>query len=258
MYQMEKAPFRPTQYAEHQLVTAILDGTYPPGTSLPGERSLAEQMNVTRQTVRELLQRLAGDRWITIQHGRPTIINDYWNEGGLGILKTLVNFTEYLPPAFVSHLLQARAVFLPACAKAAISNQTGQFLDYLSKARELDDSPMKYAVFDWRLQSMMAKLSGNMIYPLILNDFAPVFKALGGSYFTLQEGRSASSAYYTRLIQAIQNRSWPTHLIGLGFITSIIMIFGLTGNSSLGFVILYPVWCIWLGWHILKSRQAEN
>lgn len=59
-------------------------------------------------------------------------------------------------------------------------------------------------------------------------------------------------------IQAIQNRSWPTHLIGLGFITSIIMIFGLTGNSSLGFVILYPVWCIWLGWHILKSRQAEN
>ena len=205
MYQMEKLPFRPTQYAEHQLVTAILNGTYPPGTFLPGERALAEKMNVTRQTVRELLQRLAGDRWITIQHGKPTIVNDYWTEGGLGILKTLVNFTEYLPPTFVSHLLQARAVFLPACAKSALPNQADEFLAHLEKARRLSESPLDFAVFDWRLQSMMAKRSGNMIYPLILNDFAPVFKALGGSYFTLQEGRTASSAYYARLIQAIKN-----------------------------------------------------
>ena len=205
MYQLENIPFRPTQYAEHQLVTSILDGTYPPGTSLPSERALATRMNVTRQTVRELLQRLAGDRWITIQHGKPTTVNDYWSEGGLGILKTLVNFTEYLPPAFVSHLLQARAVFLPACAKTAVSNQADKILDHLQEAQGLAESAVDYAAFDWRLQSMMAKLSGNMIYPLILNDFAPVFKALGGSYFTLQEGRTASSAYYDRLIQAIQN-----------------------------------------------------
>jgi GntR family negative regulator for fad regulon and positive regulator of fabA len=66
---------------------------------------------------------------------------------------------------------------------------------------------MDYAAFDWRLQSMMAKRSGNMIYPLILNDFAPVFKALGGSYFMLEEGRTASSGYYARLIQAIHHKS---------------------------------------------------
>jgi hypothetical protein len=54
-------------------------------------------------------------------------------------------------------------------------------------------------------------------------------------------------------VQAMQNRSWPMYLIGLGFLTSIIMIFGLAGNSPLGFVILDPIWCILTGRNILRS-----
>lgn len=204
MFDSEKTLLKPTQYAAHQLVTSILDGTYPPGTFLPGERALADQMNVTRQTVRELLQRLAGDRWITIRHGKPTVVNDYWTEGGLGILKTLVHFTEYLPSTFVSHLLQARSVFLPACAGPAVRDHAKAFLAHLKEAPEPTASALEYAAFDWHLQSMMARQSGNMIYPLILNDFAPVFKALGGSYFTLEKGRAASAEYYIKLRQAIE------------------------------------------------------
>ena len=64
---------RPTQYAEKVLVTAILDGTYPTGTSLPNERNLAEQIGITRPTLRETLQRLAGEGWIKIHHGKPTL-----------------------------------------------------------------------------------------------------------------------------------------------------------------------------------------
>lgn len=60
-------------------------------------------------------------------------------------------------------------------------------------------------------------------------------------------------------IQAFQAKSWPMYLIGLGFIVGIIMIFGLAGNSPLGFVILYPIWCIWLGFHMRKlDKYKEN
>jgi hypothetical protein len=55
------------------------------------------------------------------------------------------------------------------------------------------------------------------------------------------------------VVQAAQSKAWPNRLTGLGFITGIIMIFGFAGNSPLGFVFLYPIWCIWLGQHILKS-----
>ncbi|MEW6076286.1 MAG: fatty acid metabolism transcriptional regulator FadR [Thermodesulfobacteriota bacterium] len=207
MVQTEKTIFRPAQFAEHRLVTAILDETYPPGSSLPAERVLAEQLNVTRQTLREVLQRLAGDRWITIQHGKPTVVNHYWREGGLGILKTLVNFTDYLPGEFIAHLLQARAVFMPACAGTAIRNHADQFLKHLETAETLGQSPADYSVFDWELQSLMAKFSDNMISPLILNDFAPVFRALGERYFTLPEGRAASAGYYRKLDRAIRRKT---------------------------------------------------
>ena len=61
-------------------------------------------------------------------------------------------------------------------------------------------------------------------------------------------------------VQAIQNRSWAMHLIGMGFFTGAVMILGLAGNSPMGFVILYPVWCFWLGRNILSivDRQSSN
>ena len=40
-------------------------------THLPSERDLADKIGVTRTTLREVLQRLARDGWLTIQHGKP-------------------------------------------------------------------------------------------------------------------------------------------------------------------------------------------
>ena len=60
-------PLRPTQYAEHILVTSILNGTYPAGAVLPGERDMANALGITRPTLRETLQRLAGEGWVQIR-----------------------------------------------------------------------------------------------------------------------------------------------------------------------------------------------
>jgi hypothetical protein len=57
--------------------------------------------------------------------------------------------------------------------------------------------------------------------------------------------------------QALQDKAWPNPLIGLGFFTGIIMTLGLAGDSPLGFVFLYPIWCIWLGRYILRSVKKE-
>jgi len=60
-------------------------------------------------------------------------------------------------------------------------------------------------------------------------------------------------------LQAIQSKSWPVHLIGLGFATGIFMAIGLIGSpAALGFVFLYPIWCILLGRRILKNERKGN
>lgn len=52
--------------------------------------------------------------------------------------------------------------------------------------------------------------------------------------------------------QAMRIKSWPEYLIGLGFFTGIIM------QAPLGFGILYPIWCIWLGRRILRETRKQD
>jgi hypothetical protein len=59
--------------------------------------------------------------------------------------------------------------------------------------------------------------------------------------------------------QAIQTKAWPTHIIGLGFFTGILMMIGLLGSpAALGFVFLYPIWCILLGVNIRSLDKDEE
>jgi hypothetical protein len=57
--------------------------------------------------------------------------------------------------------------------------------------------------------------------------------------------------------QALQDRAWPNPLIGLGLFTGIIMTLGLAGDSPVGFLFLYPIWCIWLGRHIMRGVNGQ-
>ena len=197
-------PFHPAKYAEYKLVTSILDGTYPPGSSFPNERSFAEQIGVTRPTLRETLQRIAVEGWITIRHGKPTIVNDYWKEGGLSLLSSLAKHGESLPNGFITRLLEFRVVLIPSIARLAIAGSPGLFREYLNLSSNLGNNAPAFADYDWNLQILFARHSGNPIYPLILNDFSSIFKIMAFHYFSLEEGKDSSRDYYLQLLHSIE------------------------------------------------------
>jgi GntR family negative regulator for fad regulon and positive regulator of fabA len=198
------APQRPAQYAEEALVTAILDGTYPPGSTLPGERDLAAQLGVTRPTLREALQRLACEGWLTIQQGKATEVRDYWREGGLGVLGALVRYGEQLPPDFIPKLLEVRLALAPAYTRAAVERAAETIVDCLASASTLDNSPEAFAAFDWTLHHTLTVASCNPIYTLILNGFVGFYEEMACLYFALPQARAASRAFYDALLGAAQ------------------------------------------------------
>ena len=191
--------FRPSQYVEKYLVTAILDGTYPAGTPLPNERVLAAQIGVTRPMLRENLRRLAGEGWITIQHGKPTMVNDYWQQGGLSLLGTLSKYADYLPNGFITHLLEVRLTMQPAMARCAVCFQPKIILDFLDYARNLNDDAPTYSDYDRELQMLMAKNSHNPVFSFIFNDFSSVFANMALIYFSDKKARQASLKFYREL-----------------------------------------------------------
>ncbi len=198
------APQRPAAHAEQALLTNILDGSYPPGSVLPAERDLAGRLGVTRPTLREALQRLARDGWLTIHQGKPTLVNDYWREGGLKVLDALACYAEKLPPDFVPNLLQVRLDIAPAYTRAAVQRAAPQVAALLARAASLYDTPEAYAAFDWTLHRALSIASGNPVYTLILNGFAGFYEQMARLYFDRPEARTASRAFYAGLLSAAQ------------------------------------------------------
>ncbi len=196
------APKRPAEHAEQALVLAILDGTFAPGSTLPGERELASDLGVTRPTLREALKRLERDGWLTIQQGKATRVNDFWQEGGLNVLGTLVRFGQRLPADFVRHLLEVRLVMAPAYAYAAVKRAPACVAERLAGHADLDDSPAAFARFDWDLHHALTVCSGNPVYTLILNGFAGFYEEMAQLYFVQPEARESSRSFYAALLQA--------------------------------------------------------
>ncbi|HEY89629.1 MAG TPA: fatty acid metabolism transcriptional regulator FadR [Thermoflexia bacterium] len=200
------APQRPADHAEETLVAAIMDDTYPPGTQLPGERALAAQLGVTRPTLREALQRLERDGWLTIHQGKPTVINDFWREGGLNVLSTIVRYDQQLPPGFVTHLLEVRLLMAPDYARAAVEHDPANVQAHLAQYPNLEETATAYTAFDWDLHYILTIASGNPIHPLILNGFATLYEQVGSRYFTLAAARAASRDFYRALLEACEQR----------------------------------------------------
>jgi GntR family negative regulator for fad regulon and positive regulator of fabA len=197
---------KPAQFAEHKLLTAILTGEYKPGTILPGERKLAELIGVTRPTLRETLQKMSRDGWITIRHGKPTMVKDYMIEGGIGVLATMARFGEELPSCFVEHFLNVRCVVMPSVSKMAVDHDPERLEEYLELSRDLLDEAQAYTEYDWNLQLKMASLSGNPFFRIILNDFDFLYRKMGAGYFSLTEARAISKEYYEDLLAFVVRR----------------------------------------------------
>ncbi|HUS17408.1 MAG TPA: GntR family transcriptional regulator, partial [Chloroflexia bacterium] len=63
-----------TESAQQQIRQAIVQGTFRPGSQLPGEMELGTMLGVSRTVVREALRILEEDGLITRRHGVGTFV----------------------------------------------------------------------------------------------------------------------------------------------------------------------------------------
>lgn len=189
----------PAGFAEEYIIESIWNNRFPPGSILPAERELSELIGVTRTTLREVLQRLARDGWLTIQHGKPTRVNNFWETSGLNILETLARLDQQGIPELVDQLLAARTNISAIFIRAAIKHNAAKAEAVLAEAESLVDDALAFTDYDYRLNHALAFASNNPIYALILNGFKGLYARVGGYYFSHTEGRALALAFYRRL-----------------------------------------------------------
>lgn len=196
----------PAGFAEEYIVESIWSGRFPPGTILPAERELSELIGVTRTTLREVLQRLARDGWLTIQHGKPTRVNDFWETCGLNILEALARLDEEGIPELVDHLLAARNSVSMLFIRGAIKVSPEKVQDILRKRIEMEDDHFEkdgkqFAELDYQLTHDLALALGNPVYVLMMNGFKGLYSRIGGFYFAQEPARELARNYYKQLLE---------------------------------------------------------
>lgn len=189
----------PAGFAEEYLIESIWKNRFPPGSILPAERELSELIGVTRTTLREVLQRLARDGWLTIRHGKPTQVNNFWETSSLSILEDLVRLDPERLPELVRDLLSARTNISVIFIRAAIKREPEKVLEVLAEADSLEDNNEAFTEYDFRMLHKLAFLSGNLVYALILNGFDNMYRILGRIYFEHAEARELAKDFYKQL-----------------------------------------------------------
>lgn len=196
------AQIRRSDAIEQSLIRSVLEGRYPPGSTLPLERELAAELGVGRPTLREALQRLERDGWISVKKGRGTLVNDYWRTGTLNILPAVIEHDPSVSTDFIIYLLEIRAALAPAYMRDAIAVAPARVVAALVDYEQLPDDPTEFARFDWKIQMELSSLALNPIYFLLTKSFAAVYPTLAERYFSTAVNRQASKAFYKLLLQA--------------------------------------------------------
>ncbi len=194
---------RSSDLIEKSLITSILKGDYKPNDVLLPERELATHFSVGRPTIREVLQRLERDGWITIRKSSPAVVNDFWKQGNLMTIVNILKASDEIPDEFIDYMLELRIALTPTYTKDAVVNHPIKVITLFSTIEELEDKASSFAQFDWELQQGLAKLSSNPIYLLILNSFKDVYLKIGEKYFFESSHREASRKYYEEFLDSL-------------------------------------------------------
>lgn len=150
-----------------KLETALLDGSLPANARLPSERALAERYEVSRNTIREAIQRLGARGLVRSRHGAGVYVTDQLRTG---MATSPWGQLVADHPAVRNDILEFRRVLEGATAYFAALRGDAQdrariagLMDQLEQARRAEDMVAEAAV-DTQLHEAIALASHNTMF----------------------------------------------------------------------------------------------
>lgn len=165
-----------------QLQGMILSGALPVGARLPPERTLAEQMQVSRTVVNSGLSELSEQGFLEVRPRQGTCVADYRRRGNLSTLIAIMQYKGgVLGRDEIRSILEVRRALEHLAAERAILYASDEALERLGEAlaklAEAPDAGMA-AEAAFAFQHELALVGGNSIVPLIYHSFKPPVIAL--------------------------------------------------------------------------------
>lgn len=192
---------------------SIFTGEYDPGDRLPPEREIAERFGISRVTVRQALQSLAGEGWIEIVQGRGATVLDFSRNVGLDVLPSLLASCPrdvISPETFLSVYDFAdwlyRQLYTSAAQHAQISDEK-VLMDIISEYKE-GISARDYCGLEEALGRGLLRIGNNLVLRMFFNTYIKTFHYLVDTEILPLPPlpRELYMSYYGDLIRAVCRR----------------------------------------------------
>lgn len=187
-----------------RLEQCILEKQWLPGEKIPGENALAQQMGVSRVTVRSALQRLSSMGLIEARQGDGTYVKKQEEGETLQLLRPYLLQTR----PDVKYFLEYRLAIEPEIAAMAAERVTPQKLELICRSLShyldavKDGNPEAIRFYDFQLHYAIAVASENPLIILIY-DICKELYSSNLSQIVTDVGTEAGTQYHRKIVDAI-------------------------------------------------------
>jgi len=199
-----------TETAADGLLALVLDGTFPPGSTLPSEAELAARFGVSRLTMREAIRSLAATRVIAVTHGKSSVIRpaDQWSPLDPRLLHARGRLSGD-PLLLPKHLLEARRMVEISAAEAAAERRTGEdvarltgFVDAMRDAHARTDVP-GFVDADLAFHQAVFHAVGNVFLDALFEPLEQVVRRLRVETSSVPDIRVHAISWHAKILDSI-------------------------------------------------------
>lgn len=189
-----------------QIEKAIKDGQFKPGEKIPPERELLKMLNVSRNTLREALQRAETMGLIVIRHGEGIFVNTVDNISGYNSLEALYT----LDSSVYREVAQARLIIETENARMAAENAKDENIHKLAKLLERmeqgsgDSKLFRYLDSEFHMEIAVA--TQNRIFPRFLYSISDLLRKQQEKLDEIPNIIESSKRYHSKIFAAIKDR----------------------------------------------------
>lgn len=204
---------RAVESAADRVRKSILRGDVAPGSSLPGERDLAETLGVSRLTLRSAISRLEAEGLVQPVHGSGTRVLDYRERGGvdlIGYLAAQAMEGGVVPFALLRDLLELRRMIavelLPLIVERASDDDLATLRAHLAHQRTLLGDRDAWKRADLAFARLLVRAGKNLALELLFNTVIRVIDAHPGLDIAFQANADQTIGVYERLLLLLEAR----------------------------------------------------
>lgn len=170
------------------LKDSIIAGVYKPGQKIPTERQLAEQMGLSRTVVHAGIVELAAQGVLSVSPRQGTFVADYTRDGTAALLNALFSHRGAFDGHLADSIFAARRLIECECVRLACERASAQEIATLEQVVEqergvADSDAPRAAALDFRFHHLLAVISGNAVYPLIINSMQVSYLSLAERFY---------------------------------------------------------------------------